>query len=141
MGKRISELESSERQLQKKYDASKAMIAKYEQKRRESMVPQQPPKAAAKRKASVEDRSDEERQDDNKFVFKPPSHTPGRSKPGQLKLFWAIRLISCYLIILYLTLVGRTQSDKQLANRQRPPAGTGTLFHMDDEDGEQVRLL
>ncbi len=75
---RIKELEKSaanEKVLQMKYQASKEIIAKYERERRESLAPPRTRQPVARK--SSED------SDADKFVFKPPSHTPGRAKPGK----------------------------------------------------------
>jgi len=118
---------ASEKVLQRKYNVSKDMIANYERRRRESMLPPPSSRSASVDKLpSTSTPSQQEpplpprrsprmagKKEQPEFEFKLPSHTPGRAKPG------------------------RTQSDRHLLSGRRPPAGAGGLFHVDDEAGEQ----
>ena len=123
--KEVSEIRASEakfskmaEELQKKYNASKAIVTEkvVENKKLKAEVEELRKMLGSKQEQQKKQTSKSPPQP-AKDVFKAPKlapkNTPGRSKPG------------------------RTQSDVQIkAPSRRPPLGTGTLFTMDDEQGE-----
>merc|ERR1719264_1215851 len=116
----VSEIRKSEskfskmaEELQKKYNASKAIVTDkmVENKKLKSEVEQLRKKLG--RQEQPNKHTSMSPPPPSNDVFKAPKNTPGRSKPG------------------------RTQSDIQIkAPSRRPPMGTGNLFTMDDEQGE-----
>ncbi len=81
MEKEVDALRKELKELQQKYTASKTIIGRLEKQLRQS--------EATAKKATKENRSmtpppSSDSSKKNEFQFKPPAHTPGRSKPGEV---------------------------------------------------------